>query len=145
MRTTYMAKPNEVERNWHLIDAAGKTLGRLASEAATLIRGKHKPQFTPHVDTGDFVVIINADQIVLSGKKLEQKKYYRHSGHPGGLKVTTAQEMLEKRPERMLELAVHGMLPKSRMGERMKRRLKVYRGSEHPHAAQNPQVWELKG
>ncbi len=145
MRTTYMAKPNEVERNWHLIDAAGKTLGRLASEAATLIRGKHKPQFTPHVDTGDFVVIINADQIVLSGKKLEQKKYYRHSGHPGGLKVTTAQEMLEKRPERMLELAVHGMLPKNRMGERMKLRLKVYRGSEHPHAAQNPQVWELKG
>lgn len=145
MRTTYMAKPNEVERNWHIIDAAGKTLGRLASEAASLIRGKHKPQFTPHVDTGDFVIILNADQIVLTGKKLQQKMYYRHSNHPGGLKVTPAQDMLAKKPERMLELAVHGMLPKTRMGEKMKLRLKVYRGSEHPHEAQNPQVWELKG
>lgn len=145
MHTTYMAKPSDVERNWHVIDAAGKTLGRLASEAASLIRGKHKPQFTPHVDTGDFVIILNADQIHLTGKKLQQKNYYRHSNHPGGLKVTSAQEMLDKKPERMIELAVHGMLPKTRMGEKMKLRLKVYRGSEHPHAAQNPQVWELKG
>lgn len=145
MRTTYMAKPNEVERSWYVIDAAGKTLGRLASEAASIIRGKHKPQFTPHVDTGDFVIILNADQIKLTGKKLQQKKYYRHSNHPGGLKVTAAHEMLENKPERMLEIAVHGMLPKTRMGERMKLRLKVYRGNEHPHAAQNPQVWELKG
>lgn len=143
--TTYMAKPNEVERKWHLIDAAGKTLGRLATEAASLIRGKHKPEFTPHVDTGDFVIILNADQIVLSGKKLDQKKYYRHSQYPGGLKTTTARELLDKQPEKVIEYAVHGMLPKTRMGERMKLRLKVYQGNEHPHEAQNPEAWELKG
>lgn len=142
---TYMAKPNEVERQWFIVDAAGQTLGRLASEVAAVIRGKHKPQFTPHVDTGDFVVVINAEKIVLSGNKLDQKKYYRHSGHPGGLKVTDARTMLEKRPERMLELAVHGMLPKNRLGEKMKLKLKVYAGSEHPHQAQNPQPWELRG
>ncbi|GIQ64368.1 50S ribosomal protein L13 [Paenibacillus cisolokensis] len=113
MRTTYMAKPGEVERKWYIIDAAGKTLGRLASEAASLIRGKHKPQFTPHVDTGDFVIIVNADKIVLTGKKLQNKMYYRHSLYPGGLKVTPAQDMLKKKPERMVELAVHGMLPKT--------------------------------
>ncbi|MFS0874199.1 50S ribosomal protein L13 [Paenibacillus xylanilyticus] len=145
MRTTYMAKPNEVERQWHIIDAEGKTLGRLASEAAALIRGKHKPQFTPHVDTGDFVVIINAEKIVLTGKKMQDKKYYRHSMHPGGLKVTTAEEMVKNKPERMLELAVRGMLPKTRMGEKMKLRLKAYRGTEHPHAAQKPEVYELRG
>lgn len=145
MRTTYMAKPNEVERKWHVIDAAGQTLGRLASEAASLIRGKHKPQFTPHVDTGDFVIIVNADKIRLSGNKLQDKKYYRHSGYPGGLKVTTAGEMLEKNPARMVELAVHGMLPKNRLGERLKLKLKVYAGPDHPHQAQNPQVYELKG
>ncbi|MFS1514646.1 50S ribosomal protein L13 [Chengkuizengella sp. SCS-71B] len=145
MRTTYMAKPNEIERKWFIIDATGKTLGRLASEAATLIRGKHKPQFTPHVDTGDFVIVINADKIVLTGKKLTDKKYYRHSMHPGGLKVTTAGEMLDKKPEKMMELAVHGMLPKTRLGEKMKLRLKAYAGSEHPHEAQQPEVYELKG
>lgn len=145
MRTTYMAKPNEVERKWHIIDAEGQTLGRLATEAASLIRGKHKPQFTPHVDTGDFVVVINADKIVLTGNKLQDKKYYRHSGYTGGLKVTTAQEMLAKRPERMIEKAVHGMLPKNRLGERMKLKLKVYAGSEHPHQAQQPEVYELRG
>lgn len=145
MRTTYMAKPNEVERNWHIIDAEGKTLGRLASEAAALIRGKHKPQFTPHVDSGDFVVIINAEKIHLTGKKLQNKKYYRHSLHPGGLKVTNAQDLLNSKPERVLESAVHGMLPKTRMGEKMKLRLKVYAGSEHPHAAQKPEVYELRG
>ncbi|KOY18108.1 50S ribosomal protein L13 [Paenibacillus xylanivorans] len=145
MRTTYMAKPNELERQWHIIDAEGKTLGRLASEAAALIRGKHKPQFTPHVDTGDFVVIINAEKIVLTGKKMQGKKYYRHSMHPGGLKVTTAEEMIKNKPERVLELAVRGMLPKTRMGEKMKLRLKAYKGAEHPHAAQKPEVYELRG
>ena len=145
MRTTYMAKPNEVERNWLIIDAEGKTLGRLASEAAALIRGKHKPQFTPHVDGGDFVIILNAEKIHLTGKKLQNKKYYRHSMHPGGLKVTNAQDLLNSKPERVLESAVHGMLPKTRMGEKMKLRLKVYAGTEHPHAAQKPEVYELRG
>jgi len=145
MRTTYMAKPNEVERKWLLIDAEGKTLGRLASEAAALIRGKHKPQFTPHLDTGDFVVIINADKVVLTGNKLANKKYYRHSGYSGGLKVTPAGEMLKNKPERMIELAVHGMLPKNRLGNKMKLKLKVYAGAEHPHQAQNPEVYELRG
>lgn len=145
MRTTYMAKPNEVERKWYIIDATNKTLGRLASEAASIIRGKHKTQFTPHVDTGDFVIIINAEKIHLTGKKLTDKKYYCHSMHPGGLKVTTAQEMLKNKPERMLELAIHGMLPKNRLGNSMKTKLKVYAGSEHPHQAQKPEVWELRG
>ncbi|CAJ1318011.1 50S ribosomal protein L13 [Paenibacillus sp. PK4536] len=145
MRTTYIAKPSEVERNWHIIDAEGKTLGRLASEAAALIRGKHKPQFTPHVDGGDFVIVINADKIHLTGKKLQDKKYYRHSMHPGGLKVTTADEMLKNKPERVIEFAVHGMLPKTRMGNQMKLRLKAYAGVEHPHAAQKPEVYELRG
>lgn len=145
MRTTYMAKPAEVERNWYIVDAEGKTLGRLASEVASIIRGKHKPQFTPHVDTGDFVIVINAEKIVLSGKKMDKKMYYRHSGYPGGLKSATAKEMVTKRPEKMMELAVHGMLPKTRLGNKMKLRLKVYAGSEHPHQAQNPQVWELRG
>jgi ribosomal protein L13, bacterial type len=145
MRTTYMAKPNEVERKWYVIDAAGQTLGRLASEAAALIRGKHKPQFTPHVDTGDFVIIVNADKVHLTGKKLQNKKYYRHSGYPGGLKVTTAGDMLKNNPARLVELAVHGMLPKNRLGEKLKLKLKVYAGPEHPHQAQNPQVYELKG
>jgi large subunit ribosomal protein L13 len=145
MRTTYMAKPNEVERKWFVIDAEGKTLGRLASEAASLIRGKHKPQFTPHIDTGDFVVVINASKIVLTGNKMANKNYYRHSMHPGGLKVTPAHEMLKNKPERMIELAVHGMLPKNRLGNQMKLKLKVYAGAEHPHQAQNPEVYELRG
>lgn len=145
MRTTYMAKPNEVERKWLLIDAEGKTLGRLASEAAALIRGKHKPQFTPHVDVGDYVIIINADKVVLTGKKLQQKKYYRHSQYPGGLKVTTAGEMLSKKPARMIELAVYGMLPKNKLGHKLKTHLKVYAGAEHPHQAQQPEVYELRG
>lgn len=145
MRTTYMAKPKEVERKWLLIDATGKTLGRLASEAAALIRGKHKPQFTPHVDMGDFVIIINADKVVLTGKKLQQKKYYTHSQYPGGLKTTTASEMLAKKPARMVELAVHGMLPKNKLGHQLKTHLKVYAGAEHPHQAQQPEVYELRG
>ncbi|MBO9610027.1 MAG: 50S ribosomal protein L13 [Paenibacillaceae bacterium] len=145
MSTTYMAKPNEVERKWYIIDAEGKTLGRLASEAASIIRGKHKPQFTPHVDTGDFVIVINASKVVLTGKKLQKKMYYRHSLYSGGLKVTPAQEMLNKNPERMLELAIHGMLPKTRLGDRLKTKLKVFAGAEHTHQAQQPEVWELRG
>jgi len=145
MRTTYMAKPNEVERKWYVIDAEGQTLGRLASEAAALIRGKHKPQFTPHVDTGDFVIVINADKVVLTGKKLQQKKYYRHSQYPGGLKTTTAGEMLNKKPARLIELAVRGMLPKNKLGHQLKTKLKVYAGAEHPHAAQKPEVYQLRG
>ncbi len=145
MRTTYMAKANEVERKWYVVDASGQTLGRLASEVASIIRGKHKPQFTPHVDTGDFVVVINADKVVLTGKKLQNKKYYRHSLYAGGLKVTVAQDMLKNNPERMIELAVHGMLPKTRLGQTLKTKLKVYAGSEHPHSAQQPEVWTLRG
>lgn len=145
MRTTYMAKSSDVERKWYIVDAEGKTLGRLASEVATIIRGKLKPQFTPHVDTGDFVIVINAEKIYLSGNKWTDKVYYRHSGYTGGLKETTAAQMRERRPERMIELAVHGMLPKNRLGNQMKTRLKVYAGSEHPHAAQQPEVWELRG
>ncbi|MED4600330.1 50S ribosomal protein L13 [Paenibacillus validus] len=145
MRTTYMAKPNEVERKWYIIDATGKTLGRLASEAAAILRGKHKPEFTPHVDTGDFVIVINAEKIHLTGKKLQNKKYYRHSLYPGGLKVATAQELLNTKPERVLESAIHGMLPKNRLGSRLKTKLNVYAGSEHPHQAQQPEVWELRG
>ncbi|MBD0384590.1 50S ribosomal protein L13 [Paenibacillus oryzisoli] len=145
MRTTYMAKPNEVERKWYIVDAAGQTLGRLASEVASIIRGKHKPEFTPHVDTGDFVIVINASQIKLTGKKMQNKMYYRHSLYPGGLKVTSAQDLLNSKPDRMIEFAVHGMLPKNRLGDSMKTKLKVYGGAEHPHQAQQPEVWNLRG
>lgn len=145
MRTTYMAKPYEVERKWYVVDAKGQTLGRLASEVATLLRGKHKPQYTPHVDTGDFVIVINAAAIELSGKKLQQKRYYRHSGYPGGLKSVTAGELRSKRPERMIELAVKGMLPKGSLGRSQLKKLKVYAGEEHPHLAQQPEVWNLRG
>jgi large subunit ribosomal protein L13 len=136
---------NAVERKWYIVDAAGKTLGRLASEVASIIRGKHKPEFTPNADTGDFVVVINASKIELTGKKLTDKKYYRHSHYPGGLKVITAGDMIKKTPERIIELAVHGMLPKNRLGDAMKTKLKVYAGAEHPHQAQQPEVWELRG
>lgn len=145
MRTTYMAKPREVERNWVVVDAAGVPLGRLASEVAVLLRGKHKPQFTPHVDTGDFVIVINAEKVVLTGNKEEQKIYYRHSGWPGGLKMITASEMRKKRPERLVELAVKGMIPKNRLGRQQLKKLKVYAGPEHPHQAQQPKKWELRG
>ncbi|MBB6284307.1 50S ribosomal protein L13 [Geobacillus subterraneus] len=145
MRTTYMAKPNEVERKWYVVDAAGKTLGRLASEVATLLRGKHKPTFTPHVDCGDHVIVINADKVELTGKKLTKKLYYRHSLYPGGLKVRTALEMRTNYPEQMIERAVRGMLPKGSLGRQMFKKLHVYRGSEHPHQAQKPEVYELRG
>lgn len=142
---TYMAKPLEVERKWYVIDASGQTLGRLASEVAAILRGKHKPTYTPHVDTGDFVIVINADKIVLTGNKLDQKMYRRHSGYPGGLKEMTYRNLLNKRPEKAIEIAVKGMLPHNRLGRKMFTKLKVYRGSEHPHQAQKPEVRELRG
>lgn len=145
MRTTYMAKASEVERKWFIVDAAGQTLGRLASEVATILRGKHKPIYTPHVDTGDHVIIVNADQIELTGKKLTDKIYYRHTGYVGGIKQRTALEMRTERPEKMLELAIKGMLPKNRLGRQMFKKLHVYRGSEHPHQAQQPETYELRG
>lgn len=145
MRTTYMAKPNEVERKWYVVDAEGQTLGRLASEVAAILRGKMKPEFTPYVDAGDFVIIINAEKIQLTGKKLTDKKYYRHSGHPGGLKVTTAGQLLATKPERVLEFAVKGMLPHNRLGRKLGTKLFVYQGNEHPHQAQQPEQWELRG
>lgn len=142
---TFMAKPLEVERKWYVIDASGQTLGRLASEVASILRGKHKAIYTPHVDTGDFVIVINADKIILTGNKLDQKKYRRHSGYPGGLKEMTYRSLLDKRPEKAIEVAVKGMLPHNRLGRKMFTKLKVYRGSEHPHQAQQPEVRELRG
>jgi large subunit ribosomal protein L13 len=132
-------------RNWYVIDAEGKTLGRLASEAASILRGKHKPTFTPHMDMGDHVIIINADKIHLTGNKLQDKKYHFHSGYTGGLKTFTAEFMKQNKPEKMLELAIKGMLPKNRLGRQMYRKLNVYTGAEHPHQAQKPEIWELRG
>jgi len=145
MRTTYMANNESVERKWYVIDAEGQRLGRLASEVAALLRGKHKPIYTPHVDTGDYVIVINADKIELTGNKLKDKKYYRHSGYPGGLKERTAEEMLAKHPEQVIELAVKGMLPKGPLGRKMFKKLHVYSGPEHKHQAQKPEVYELRG
>ena len=145
MRTTYMAKASEIDRKWFVVDAEGKTLGRLSSEVAAILRGKHKPTYTPHVDTGDHVIIINAEKIELTGKKLTDKIYYRHTGHVGGLKSRTALEMRTNYPEKMLELSIKGMLPKGSLGNQMYRKLHVYAGSEHPHAAQKPETYELRG
>lgn len=145
MRTTFMANANNIERKWYVVDAEGKTLGRLATEVATLLRGKHKPTFTPHVDTGDNVIIVNAEKIELTGKKLTDKIYYRHSQFPGGLKSRTALEMRTNYPEKMLELAIKGMLPKGPLGRQMFKKLHVYAGTEHPHQAQKPEVYELRG
>lgn len=139
---TYSAKPLEVERKWYLIDAEGEILGRLATKIANILRGKHKPEFTSHVDTGDFVVVINADKIRVTGKKETDKKYYRHSGFPGGLKITSFKELMEKKPEAAIERAVKGMLPHNTLGDDQFQKLKVYAGSEHPHAAQQPIVIE---
>lgn len=140
---SYMAKANEVERKWYVIDAEGKVLGRLASEIASVLRGKRKPIFTPHVDCGDFVIVINADKVVLTGDKLNQKIHAYHTGYPGGRKEVVYAEMMAKRPEKVIELAVKGMLPKSRLGRQMIKKLKVYAGPEHPHAAQSPEVNEF--
>lgn len=143
VKTTYMATPADVERKWYVVDAEGKTLGRLATGIAAILRGKHKPTFTPHVDCGDFVIVVNADKVALTGKKLDQKIYYRHSGYLGGLKATSARTMLATRPVRPIELAVKGMLPHNRLGRQMIRKLKVYAGPEHPHAAQKPEKIDL--
>jgi large subunit ribosomal protein L13 len=140
---TYTPKPGEVERRWHVIDASDVVLGRLASQAAILLRGKHKPTFAPHVDTGDFVVIVNADKVALTGAKREQKRAYRHSGYPGGLRAVSYVELLDKHPERAVEKAVRGMLPKNTLGRAQLRKLKVYAGPEHPHAAQRPQPYQI--
>lgn len=135
---TFTPKPDEVERSWYVIDAADVVLGRLASQAAQLLRGKHKPVFAPHVDAGDFVVIINAEKVALTGNKREAKLAYRHTGYPGGLRDTPYSELLEKNPERAVEKAVRGMLPKNKLAAQQMKKLKVYRGAEHPHAAQQP-------
>ena len=142
---TFMATPQEVTRDWYLIDAAGVPLGRTAAEAARLLRGKHKPEYTPHVDSGDFIVVVNADKAILTGKKLEQKFYRRHSGYPGGLRETKYRILMETRPELALELAVKGMIPRTTPGRKAMTRLKVYSGNEHPHKAQNPTVWKIGG
>jgi large subunit ribosomal protein L13 len=139
-----MARPAQVERKWHLIDAEGQTLGRLATEIARLLRGKNKPQYTPHVDTGDFVVVVNAEKVAVTGKKAEQKVYYRHTGRPGGLKETSYEVMLERKPTEILRKAVKGMMPRTRLGRQQFRKLKIYAGPEHPHEAQNPQPYEVR-
>lgn len=141
--STYMAKAGEIERQWYVIDAAEQTLGRLSTRIADILRGKHKPIFTPHVDTGDFVIVINAEKVKLTGNKWDQKKYYRHSGYPGGLKETTYQKLLEKKPELIIEKAVKGMIPHNKLGRQVFKKLKVYAGPEHPHQAQQPQELEL--
>ncbi|SDH90138.1 50S ribosomal protein L13 [Nonomuraea jiangxiensis] len=140
---TYSPKPADVQRQWYVIDATDVVLGRLASHVAILLRGKHKPIFANHVDTGDFVIVINADKIALSGNKLEQKKAYRHSGYPGGLRSVTYGELMEKRPDKAVEKAVKGMLPKNSLGRKMARKLKVYAGPEHPHKAQQPVPFQI--
>lgn len=140
---TWMAKPREVEDRWWLVDAKGRVLGRLASQVAKLLIGKHKPEYTPHVDTGDYVVVINAEKVVLTGKKWKEKVYYRHTGWPGGLRQMTAEEMIKRHPERLFYLAVKGMLPKNKLGRKLLKKLKVYAGESHPHQAQKPQPLEL--
>jgi large subunit ribosomal protein L13 len=140
---TFSPKDSDITRQWHVIDASGVVLGRLASQAAVLLRGKHKPIFAPHVDTGDFVIIINADKIALSGNKLEQKQAYRHSGYPGGLRSVSYGELMDKHPERAVEKAVRGMLPKNSLGRKTLRKLKVYAGPDHPHQAQQPVPFEI--
>jgi large subunit ribosomal protein L13 len=140
---TYSPKASEITREWHVIDATDVVLGRLATHTAALLRGKHKPTFVPHMDVGDFVIIINADKVALTGSKLEQKKAYRHSGYPGGLTATSYAELLETNPERAVEKAVKGMIPHNKLGRAQLTKLKVYAGSEHPHAAQNPKPFEI--
>ena len=142
---TYMANKDTVERRWFVVDAKGQRVGRLSTEVATVLRGKHKPTFTPHVDCGDYVIVINAKEVELTGKKWDQKKYYRHSQYPGGLRTTTAKVMNQTFPERIVEFSVKGMLPKGRLGRQMIKKLFVYAGPEHPHTAQQPEVLELKG
>lgn len=140
---TYTVRPGDIERLWHVVDAEGQTLGRLASRIATILKGKHKTIYTPHADVGDYVIVINADKIRVTGRKMSQKVYHRHSGYPGGLKSINLRDLLQRHPTRAVEFAVKGMLPKNRLGRRMFKKLKVYAGSDHPHQAQKPQVLEL--
>ncbi|MEW9122269.1 MAG: 50S ribosomal protein L13 [Thermotaleaceae bacterium] len=140
---SFMAKPLEIERKWYVIDAEGKPLGRLASEVASILRGKRKPIFTPNVDTGDYVIIVNAEKVLFTGRKLDNKLYRHHTGHPGGLKEVTARELMAKKPEQALKLAIKGMLPKNSLGRQMFKKLKVYAGTEHNHDAQQPQVLDI--
>jgi large subunit ribosomal protein L13 len=141
---SYMARPLEVERKWYVVDAEEKHLGRLATEIARVLRGKNKPQYTPHVDVGDFVVVVNADRVVVTGRKAEQRVYRRHSGYPGGMKETSYERMLARKPTEILRKAVYGMMPKSRLARKQFKKLKIYAGPEHPHAAQDPQPYEVK-
>ncbi len=141
---SYMARPLEVERKWFVVDAEGKHLGRLAAEIAKILRGKNKVQYTPHVDVGDFVVVVNAERVVVTGKKAEQRVYRRHSGYPGGMKETSYEQMLARKPTEILRKAVYGMMPKTRLARQQFRKLKIYAGPEHPHAAQDPQKLEVK-
>jgi large subunit ribosomal protein L13 len=140
---SYWAKPEEIEKKWYVVDAQDKVLGRMATEIATILMGKHKPTYTPSIDTGDFVVIVNAEKFAVTGKKMEDKIYYRHSGYLGGMKQRTLTEMLDKKPEEVIRLAVKRMLPKTKLGNKMLSKLKVYTGAEHPHAAQNPEALEI--
>ena len=140
---TYNAKPGEIARDWYVVDAEGLTLGRLATQIADTLRGKRKPQYTPHVDTGDFVVVVNAEKIVVTGNKLDQKRYYRHSGYPGGIRSRTLREQLERRPTEVIRMAVKGMLPRNRLARQQINKLKIYAGPEHPHEAQAPQPLEV--
>lgn len=142
--STYMAKPGEVTQNWYVIDAEGKILGRLATEIANLLRGKNKPQYTPHVDVGDFVVIINAEKIRLTGNKLAQKECFSHSGYPGGLKRMTYEKLIEVKPEKIISLAVKRMIPATKLGKQQLSKLKIYAGPDHPHISQNPKEYEVK-
>jgi large subunit ribosomal protein L13 len=142
---SFIAKKETVTHDWYVIDAAGKTLGRLAVQIASRLRGKHKPIYTPHVDTGDFIVVVNAEKVRLTGNKLEDKKYYRHTGYPGGLREQNAADLLKKKPTSLLQFAVKGMLPKNTLGRAMYKKLKIYTGASHPHEAQKPQTLELKG
>ena len=142
--SSYIAKPETVERKWYVIDADGVVLGRLASQVALMLRGKHKPTFTPHVDTGDYIIVVNTDKMAMTGRKLDQKIYYHHSGYPGGLKETKYRDLLANKSEFALKKAVRGMLPKGPLGNKMFKKLKVYAGAEHPHAAQQPEVFDMK-
>ena len=140
---TYAAKTEEIEREWFLVNAEDRTLGRLASEIAQVLRGKHKPTYTPHLDCGDYVIVVNAEKVRVTGRKLDQKMYYRHTGYPGGIKSISLRNQLQKHPERVLQAAVRGMLPKNRLGRKMLKKLKVYAGDSHPHQAQQPKSLEL--
>jgi large subunit ribosomal protein L13 len=142
---SFIAKKETVKHDWYVVDAAGKTLGRLAVQIASRLRGKHKPIYTPHVDTGDFIVVVNAEKVLLTGNKIEDKKYYRYTGYPGGLREQNAAELLKKKPTSLLQFAVKGMLPKNSLGRAMYKKLKIYTGASHPHEAQKPQTLELKG